>query len=83
MALSKDPLKSRAPVKNRFPTLAEVKSNVDDGGRARFKISKLSMLKNERINSFLAGAMDFQRPEVPFTMDCHSFEAATASAGRR
>jgi hypothetical protein len=40
IALSKLPVKRRAPVRNRLPTLAAVKSNVDVGGRARFKISR-------------------------------------------
>jgi hypothetical protein len=83
MALSKLPLNSRAAVKNKFPTLADVKSNVDDGGRARFKISRFNTLKNERINSFLAGVMAVHRSDVPSTMDCHSWAAARASAGSR
>lgn len=83
MALSKLPLNSRAPVRNRFPTLAEVKSKVDAGGRARLRISRFSRLKNERISSFFAGAMDFHKSEVPSTMECHSAWAAEASAGSR
>lgn len=83
MALSKLPLNSRAAVKKRFPTLAEVKSNVDDGGRARFKISKFNTLKKERINSFFAGVIAVHSPDVPSTMDCHSLVAMPASAGSR
>lgn len=83
MALSKLPLKRRAPVRNRLPTLADVKSNVDVGGRARFRISRFSRLKNERISSFFAGEIDFQRTDVPSTMDCHSAWAAVASAWSR
>ncbi|KAF4239498.1 hypothetical protein CNMCM8980_001686 [Aspergillus fumigatiaffinis] len=83
MALSKLPLKRRAPVRKRLPTLAEVKSKVDEGGRARLRISRFSRLKNERISSFLAGVIDFQSSEVPSTIDCHAPWAATASEGSR
>ena len=83
MALSKLPLNSRAAVKKRFPTLAEVKSKVDDGGRARFRISRFNTLKNERINSFFAGVIAVHSPDVPSTMDCHSLVAMPASAGSR
>lgn len=83
MALSKLPLNSRAAVKKRFPTLAEVKSKVDDGGRARFRISRFNTLKNERINSFLAGVIAVHSPDVPSTMDCHSLVALPASADSR
>lgn len=83
MALSKLPLNSRAAVKKRFPTLAAVKSKVDDGGRARFKISRFNTLKNERINSFFAGVMAVHSSDVPSTMDCHSLVAMPASAGNR
>ena len=57
IALSKLPLNKRAPVRNRFPTLAEVKSKVEDGGLARLRISRFRRLKNERINSFFAGVI--------------------------
>lgn len=83
MALSKLPLNSRAAVKKRFPTLAAVKSKVDDGGRARFKISRFNTLKNERINSFFAGVMAVHSSDVPSTTDCHSLVAMPASAGNR
>jgi hypothetical protein len=72
MALSKLPLKSRAPVRKRFPTLADVKSKVDEGGRARFRISRFNMLKKERISSFLAGVMESHNLEVPSTIESHS-----------
>lgn len=83
MALSKLPLKRRAPVRKRLPTLADVKSKVEEGGRARLRISRFSKLKNERISSFLAGVMVFQSSEVPSTIDCHAPWAATASEGSR
>lgn len=72
MALSKLPLKSRAAVKNRLPTLAEVKSKVDEGGLARLRISMFKRLKNERINSFFAGVTNFHRSDVPLTIEYHS-----------
>lgn len=71
MADSKEPEKRRAPVRNRFPTLAEVKSKVLDG-RARFMISRLRRLKKERTSSFLAEVIPFHRGEVPSTMAYHS-----------
>lgn len=83
MALSKLPLNRRAPVRNRLPTLAEVKSNVVTGGRARLRISEFRRLKNERINSRFAGLTSFQRSEVPSTMECHSAWAAEASVASR
>jgi hypothetical protein len=55
-----------------LPTLAEVKSKVDDGGRARFRISRFKRLKKERMSSFFAGVMAFQISEVPSTMESHS-----------
>lgn len=72
IALSKLPLKSRAPVRNRLPTLAEEKSKVDEGGRARLRISRLSRLKKDLISSFFAGVIDFHRDDVPSTMASHS-----------
>lgn len=83
MALSKLPLKRRAPVRKRLPTLAEVNSKVEVGGRARFRISRFRRLKKERMSSRLAGVMAAQRVEVPSTMECHSAWARLASAGSR
>lgn len=72
IALSKLPLKSRAAVKKRFPTLAEAKSNVEDGVPARLRISMFKRLKNERINSLFAGVTDLQRHDVPLTIEYQS-----------
>lgn len=58
--------------------LADVKSNVDTGGRERFSISRLSMLKNDRISSFLAEDTESHSSDVPATTVCHS---ASASLG--
>ena len=83
MALSKLPLNRRAPVRKRLPTLAEVKSKVDDGGRARFRISRLRRLKNERMSSFFAGVIACQMFDVPSTMESHSAWAMAASTDSR
>lgn len=83
MALSKLPQKRRAPVRNKLPTLAEVKSKVDAGGRARFRISRFNMLKKERMSSFFAGVMRFHRSEVPSTIEYQLLWASTASAESR
>jgi hypothetical protein len=72
IALSKLPLNKRAPVKNKLPTLAEVKSKVEEGGLARLRISRFSRLKNERISSLFAGVMVFHNGDVPSIMDSHS-----------
>lgn len=75
MADSKLPLNRRAPVRKRFPTLAEVKSKVDVGGRERLSISRLRRLKKDRINCFFEEGIKDQSGEVPETRDCHSVEA--------
>jgi hypothetical protein len=76
MADSKLPLNSLAPVKKRLPTLAEVKSKVEVGGRDRLRISRLRRLKKERISCFFEDGMEDHIGEMPATMDCHSWEAA-------
>lgn len=58
-----------------MPTEAEAKSKVEDGGRARLRISRFSRLKKERINSRFAGVMRVQRGEVPETMAWNSLSA--------
>ena len=72
MALSKLPQKIRAPVRNRLPTAAEVKSKVEVGGRDRLRISRLSVLKNDLISSFLANEIPFHSGDVPSTIVYHS-----------
>ena len=83
MADSKLPLKRRAPVRNKFPTLAEVKSKVEVGGRERLSISSLRRLKNERISCFLEEGIEDQSGEMPDTRDCHSAEAPCEEAEER
>jgi hypothetical protein len=83
MADSKLPLNKRAPVRNRFPTLAEVKSKVEVGGRERLRISRLSRLRKERINCFLEDGIKDHSGEVPDTRDCHSVEAASEETEER
>ncbi len=76
MADSKLPLNRRAPVRKRLPTLAEVKSKVEVGGRERLRISRLRRLKKERMSCFLEEEIRDHKGEVPDTRDCHSMEAA-------
>lgn len=83
MALSRLPLKRRAPVRNRFPTLAEVKSKVEDGGLARLRISRLRRLKKERMSSLFAGDIACHKGEVPSTMEYHSACAVLADGDKR
>lgn len=78
MADSKLPLKSLAPVRKRLPTLADVKSKVERGGRDRLRISRLRRLKNERMSCFLEEGIEDQSGEVPAIRDCHSSDAAWA-----
>lgn len=79
IALSKLPLKSRAPVRNKLPTLAEEKSKVDDGGRARLRISRLRRLKNDLMSSFFAGVIDLHSADVPSTIASHSLWAESSA----
>lgn len=83
MALSRLPLKRRAPVKNRLPTLAEVKSNVEDGGLARLRISMLRRFKKERISSLFAGDIASHKGDVPSTMEYHSACAVLTDGAKR
>jgi hypothetical protein len=83
MADSKLPLKRRAPVRKRFPTLAEVKSKVEVGGRERLRISRLRRLKKDRMSCFLEEGIKDQSGEVPDTRDCHSAEAAWEETDER
>jgi hypothetical protein len=82
MADSKLPLNNLAPVRKRLPTLAEVKSNVDEG-LDRFRISRFSRLKKDRINSVFADGMPCQRSAVPETINCHSADASMAEVDDR
>lgn len=72
MALSKLPQKMRAPVRNRLPTAAEVKSKVEIGGRERLRISRFRVLKNDLMSSFLADEIPLHNGDVPSTMVYHS-----------
>jgi hypothetical protein len=57
---SKLPVNNLAPVKNRFPTLADWKLKTDDG-RARLTISRLMVFRKLRMSSLLEDEMDVQR----------------------
>ena len=72
IALSKLPLNSLAPVRKRLPMAAEVKSNVEDGGRARLRTSMLMRFRKDRISSFFADGMPRQIGDVPETISYHS-----------
>lgn len=60
MADSKLPVKSRAPVRKRFPTDADWKLK-DEVGRRRFTISRLMVLKRERMSLRKLLAMTFAK----------------------
>ena len=76
MADSTLPLNNLAPVKNRFPILAEVKSKVDVGGLDLLRISKLISKKKDRISSLLAEEMAAHKEDVPDTISCHCAAAS-------
>ena len=83
IADSKLPVKRRAPVRNRFPTLAEEKSKVESGGLARFIISKLTWFSIDRNSSRASGEMGVQSEEVPATISCQSAYAGSRDFARR
>jgi hypothetical protein len=68
MADSKEPVKRRAPVRNRFPTEADWKLKTLEG-RARLTISRLMVLRKERIwvavRSGDVGGGYWERVEAP------------------
>ena len=82
MALSKLPVKSLAAVKNRLPTDADWKLKTDEG-RARFTISRLMLLRKERISSRFEEEMCVQREWRASTMSSHSIRARMESGERR
>jgi hypothetical protein len=82
MALSKLPVKSLAPVKNRLPTDADWKLKTDEG-RARFTISRLMVFRKERISSRFEEEMDVQRACRASTMSSHSIRASVGEGERR
>jgi hypothetical protein len=82
IADSKLPVNKRAPVKNRFPTDADWKLK-DEVGRTRFTISRLMVLRKERISSRFGEGMDVQRRCRDSTMSSHSWRARVESEERR
>lgn len=60
MADSKLPVNSLAPVRKRFPTLADWKLKTDEG-RARFTISRLMVFRKLLMSSLLEEDIDVQR----------------------
>lgn len=82
IADSKDPVKRRAPVRKRLPTEADWKLKTEEG-RARFTISRLMVLRNERMSSRLEDEIADQRWERPSTMESHSSRAAAESEEER
>lgn len=71
IALSKLPVNNRAPVKNKFPTDALWKLKTEDG-RARLTISRLMVLRNERMSSRLEEEIEDHMGERPSTIESHS-----------
>ena len=83
MADSKDPEKRRAPVRNRFPMLADWKLNVEVGGRLRLRISRWRWERIERISMACGVGMDLYRGDVPVRRVRNSRLAASEAAGSR
>lgn len=71
---SKLPVNNLAPVKKRFPTLADWKLKTDEG-RARLTISRLIVLRKLRMSSLLEDEMDVQRAWRASTISSHSTRA--------
>lgn len=82
MLLSKLPVKSLAPVRNKFPTDADWKLNTDEG-RARFTISRLMVLRKERMSSRFEEDICIQREWRASTMSSHSMRAREGEEVRR
>lgn len=82
MALSNEPVKRRAPVRNRFPTDADWKLKTEEG-RARFTISRLMVLRNERMSSRLGEDMESQSGWRDSTISSHSMRASVGETVRR
>lgn len=82
MADSKLPVKSRAPVRKRFPTDADWKLK-DEVGRRRFTISRLMVLKRERMSSRFSEEMDVHSACLASTTSSHSIRARGESGERR
>ena len=83
MAASKEPVKRRAPVRKRLPKEAEEKLNIEVGGRARLRISRLRWLSMLRISSRWGGDNGAQSEEVPATRRCQDARARSEDVGRR
>lgn len=82
IALSKEPVNRRAPVKNRFPTDAVWKLKNEEG-RVRFRISRFIVLRKERINSSFWEGIFCHIGWVPSTIWCHSSRASEGWEERR
>jgi hypothetical protein len=65
-----------------LPTEAVWKLN-DDVGRSLLTISRLMVLRNERMSSFFSEEMDVQRVWRPSTISSHSIRASKGEADRR
>lgn len=82
IALSKLPVKSRAPVRNKFPTDADWKLKTEEG-RALLTISRLMVLKKERMSSRFEEVIFVQRGCRASTMSSHSTRALAGEEERR
>ena len=82
IALSKLPVNNLAPVRKRFPTEADWKLKTEEG-RARFTISRLMVLRKERISSRVEEGMEVQRGCVASTIESHSLRASVEEEERR
>jgi hypothetical protein len=69
-------------VRNRFPTDADWKLK-EEVGRTRLTISRLMVLRNERMSSRFGEGMEVQRRCRDSTMSSHSCRATVESGERR
>jgi len=69
-------------VRKRFPTDADWKSKTEEG-RARLTISRLMVLRKERMSSRFSEVMDVQSGCRDSTMSSHSMRASDGEEVRR
>ena len=69
-------------MRNRFPTDADWKLKTEEG-RARLTISRLMVLRKERISSRFSEVMHSQRAWRDSTMESHSMRASVGEGRRR
>lgn len=82
IALSRLPVNSLAPVKNKFPTEADWKSNTEVG-RSRLRISRLMATRKDRMSSRFEDEMPVHRGCWTSSRESHSMRAVEGRGERR